>query len=70
MIILLILYFIFLVAYLAFNVYALFRVWSIRTRGDGSRAAILIYMVVVGMIIFVSLIMLTGLSWPNNFKFF
>jgi len=70
MIILLILYFIFLVAYLIFNIYAMFRVWSIRNRGDGSRAAILIYMAIVGMIIFISLIMLTGLNWPNNFKFF
>jgi hypothetical protein len=64
MLILLILYLLFLFVYLAFNVYAIFRVSSMRVRGDLTGKAILIYVLAMAVIIFVSLTLISFLSWP------
>jgi hypothetical protein len=66
MLILLILYLLFLFVYLAFNVYAIFRVSSMRVKGDATGRAIFIYVLAMAVILFVSLALVSTLSWPLN----
>lgn len=69
MIILLVLYFIFLVVYIGFNVYAILKVWSMRLENDHTQTMLVIYMTIISVIILISLIMITGLSWSTKFNF-
>lgn len=63
---LVIFYFIFLVVYIIFNIYAILRVKSIRIEGDHTATAIAVYITVIGAIILISLLFMSGLDWSNN----
>ncbi len=67
MIILLIIYLLFLFAYLAFNAYCIFRVSAMRIKGDATGISILIYVVVMATIIFTSLMFINSLDWKTSF---
>jgi len=69
MAILLVLYFIFLLVYIAFNVYGIFRIWSLRIKGDQTIRIIILYLFVISVIILVSLIAIGTLNWSSNFTF-
>jgi len=66
MIILLIFYLLFLFVYFAFNVYGIFRVSTMRVKGDMTGKAILFYVVAIAAVIFFSLILISSLNWPTN----
>jgi len=61
-------YFIFLVVYIIFNVYAILRVKSIRIEGDRTSVAISVYVSTIVVVILVSLLLMSGLDWSNNFN--
>ncbi len=69
MIILLIFYLLFLFVYFAFNVYAIFRVLTMRLKGDATGRAIVIYAVAMAVIIFFSFVFIFSLDWPSDFGF-
>jgi|GEM_PF-825173 len=69
MAILLVLYFVFLIIYIAFNVYGIFRIWSMRINGDQTIRIIILYLFSIGIIIFISLIAIGTLNWSSNFSF-
>lgn len=67
--ILLLIYFIFLLAYLIFNVYAIIRIWALRMPNDMTSTGVIVYTIVIGMLITISLLIITFLTWNGNFKF-
>lgn len=66
MYILLIIWFIFLFAYIIFNVYGLFQVMAKRFRGDAMGFAVLIYLVAMFLIIAVSILVISQLNWGQG----
>jgi len=66
----LIIWFLFLFVYIAFNVYGIIRVTQMRIRGDFTSAAILVYLVAIFLIIFISLIMIDRLDWSTSIRLF
>lgn len=67
MIILLILYFLFLIIYLAFNIYGILRIWAMRIKGDRTELMIIIYLFIISTIILISLLLILGLDWSTDF---
>jgi len=63
MLIFLILYFIFLFAYIIFNVYSILRVWSLKLPNDRTSLSILIYLIVMAVLIVTSIILVSSLNW-------
>jgi hypothetical protein len=63
MIILLFVYLAFLFVYLAFNVYGIFRVYTMRIKGDATSRAIIIYAIAIFAVIFSSISYLLVLDW-------
>lgn len=61
-------YFVFMVVYIIFNIYAVLRVRSIRIEGDHTPTAIAVYITIIGALILISLLLMSGLDWSNNFK--
>ena len=67
--ILLIFYTIFIVVYLIFNAYAIYRMNKIRIKGDITGVVTFIYALAIIFIIFITFIVAGNLSWgPINFK--
>lgn len=66
MYILLIFYILFLLVYAAFNAYILFRVNTIRIKGDVTNRGIIIYLVAIGVIIAISFILIGSLNWHQS----
>jgi hypothetical protein len=65
---LLIFYFIFLVAFVAFNIYAIIRVWSLKLTNDNTQLILVTYMIIISSLILISLIIISGLDWSLTFK--
>ncbi|MGA2666824.1 MAG: hypothetical protein ABSE91_01880 [Patescibacteria group bacterium] len=65
----LIIWLIFLFAYVAFNIYGVFKVYQMHIKGDLTRVAILIYLLIIFIIIAVSLAFISRLNWSTT-KFF
>jgi len=61
-------YFIFLIAYIAFNIYAAFKIWSMRLNHDATQLVLTSYLIIIGTIIVISLIIISGLNWPGFSK--
>jgi hypothetical protein len=59
----LIVWFIFLFAYIAFNIYGVIRVNQMRIKGDVTHAAILVYLLIMFIIIAVTLLFVSHLDW-------
>jgi hypothetical protein len=70
MTILLFFYLIFLAAYIIFNIYAVFKVSSMRAAGDSTGLSIFIYILTISFLILVSLILIAGLDWKMKFNIF
>lgn len=68
MYIFLIIWFLFLFIYIIFNVYGLYRVMSMRIKGDIIPLAILIYLIAIFLVISVSIILISNLDWGKNIK--
>lgn len=66
MYIFLILYFIFLLCYIAFNAYGIIRVNAMRVKGDATGTALLIYILAMVIIILISVIVLSRLAWTQS----
>ena len=66
MYILLIIWFIFLFVYIIFNVYGLYRVISMRIKGDITLLATLIYVIAMAVIIFISISIMGTLDWGTD----
>jgi len=67
--ILLLFYFIFLLVYIIFNVYAIIRIWALRMPGDMTAGALLAYTVVIVSLITLTLLIITFLKWNGGFQF-
>jgi len=67
MIILLIIYFLFLLAYVIFNAYAVIRVWSLKLPHDMTPLTVLIYLIVMAVIVTFSLVFISNLNWQSSF---
>ena len=67
MIILLIFYLIFLLAYVAFNIYAILKVYSMRANADNTSVVLGFYIFIISAIILISSIWISGLDWSTNF---
>ena len=66
----LIIWFLFLFVYIAFNVYGIIRVTQMRIRGDFTAAGILAYLIAIFLVIFISLILIGRLDWGANIRLF
>ena len=68
MYIFLIIWFLFLFAYIIFNVYGLYRVMAMRIKGDVIPLAVLIYSLAIIVIIVVTLGFFGTLDWGKSLK--
>ncbi len=68
MYIFLIIWFLFIFAYMIFNIYGIYRVMAMRIKGDSVAFAVLIYLIVMFVIIAVSIIIIANLDWGKNLK--
>ncbi len=68
MYIFLIIWFLFIFAYMIFNIYGISRVMAMRIKGDKVGFAVLIYLIVMFLIIAVSIIIISNLDWGKNIK--
>ncbi len=68
MYILLIIWFIFLFFYIIFNVYGLYRVSSMRIKGDATGTAILVYIGLILAVILISVFLFSILDWGTSFN--
>jgi hypothetical protein len=66
----LIIWFLFLFVYIAFNVYGIIRVTQMRIRGDLTSTVILVYLMAIFLIVFISLIFISRLDWSATFRLF
>lgn len=66
MYIFLILWFLFLLAYISYNVYAFYRVSAMRLKGDATNRVMVIYFLAIAAIIFISVIWISRLSWGGS----
>lgn len=67
MIILLLAYLLFLFIYFAFNAYVVFRVSTMRIKGDLTGRAIFIYIIAMALVIVFSFVFVTSLDWSASF---
>lgn len=70
MYILLIIWLVFLVVYLGFNLYGITRVLRMRIKGDLTRTAVLAYLLAIFVIIAVTTIFIINLNWGNSINLF
>lgn len=68
MYLLLIIWFLFIFAYMIFNIYGISRVMAMRIKGDKVSLAVLVYLVLIFLIIAVSIIIISNLDWGKNIK--
>lgn len=68
MYILLIIWLIFLFAYIIFNVYGIYRVLAMRIKGDIIPLAVIVYTLVMFAVIIISLIFIYQLNWTRDLK--
>lgn len=68
MYIFLILWFLFVIIYLIFNVYGVTRVLAMRIKGDVIPLAILIYLIAIFFVIGVSIVLISNLDWGRNLR--
>lgn len=70
MYIFLIIWFLFLFFYIVFNVYGLYRIMAARIKGDATGLAVLVYLIIMLLIIFISVLIISRLDWGKNLKDF
>ena len=68
MYIFLVIWFLFIFAYVIFNVYGLYRVMAMRIKGDVIPLAVLVYLIVILAIIAVTLVFIGSLDWGKSLK--
>ncbi len=61
-----ILWFLFIFVYVIFNAYGIFRVIKMRIKGDIIPLAVLIYIIIIAVIIFTTIILIGTLDWGKN----
>jgi len=66
MYIFLLIWLIFLFAYIAFNAYGLYRVVAMRIKGDKVGIVVLVYVIIMFLIIFASLFIISRLDWGKR----
>lgn len=66
MYILLIFYFLFLLVYIGVNAYIIFRVHSMRVRGDLTHLGIAVYITAIALVILVCFLIMANLDWQVN----
>ena len=59
----LVIYFLFLLVYLAYNTYGIIRIVSMRIKGDATGLAVMLYLVAIGIVIFLTLTFIMTLDW-------
>lgn len=69
MILLLLIYLFFLLAYLIFNGYIIFRINTMRIKGDLTTRGIIVYLIVMVSIIVISIFFISTLKWNLSFHF-
>lgn len=67
MYIFLIIWLLFLFAYIIFNVYGLLRIITMRFKGDAVGLIVLIYIIIMFIIISISILTISRLDWSKNF---
>lgn len=70
MYILLIIWFIFVGAYVIFNIYGISRVLAMRIKGDATPKAVLFYLITIFIVIAISLFMISQINWGTSLKLF
>lgn len=68
MYIFLIIWLLFVFAYVIFNVYGIYRVMAMRIKGDVIPLAVLIYLIVISAVIVITLVFIGNLDWGKNLK--
>jgi len=68
MYIFLIIWLLFVFAYVIFNVYGIYRIMAMRIKGDSVIFAVLVYLIVMFVIIAISIIIIANLDWGKNLK--
>lgn len=68
MYLLLIIWFLFIFAYMIFNIYGISRVMAMRIKDDKVGLAVLVYFVLMFLIIAISIIIISNLDWGKNIK--
>jgi len=63
MYIFLIIWFLFVFAYMIFNIYGIYRVMAMRIKGDVVPLAILIYLIAIFLVIAGSIVLISSLDW-------
>lgn len=63
MYIFLIIYFIFLLFYIAYNTYVIFRIYNMRIKGDHTTRSIIIYLLTMVVIIVLTILFISLLNW-------
>lgn len=63
MTILLIIYILFLLAYMVFNAYVIFRVNKMRLKGDLTNRGMFVYFISIAVVLAISLIFMSTLNW-------
>jgi hypothetical protein len=67
MVIILGIYLLFLLAYIIFNTYAVYRVLSMKMVNDSTTVIAVIYILVITIIIIVSILLISLLDWSQGF---
>jgi len=68
MVYLLIIYFLFILAYMIYSAVAIYHLWRFGYVGDLTKPAIIFYIIVSVVIIFISLIFIIIRPWPSDFN--
>lgn len=68
MYIFLIIWFVFLFAYIVFNVYGLYRVVAMRIKGDAVGRIVLFYLIVMFAIIALTIFTISNLNWSQGLR--
>lgn len=68
MYIFLILWFIFIFAYMIFNIYGVMRVLAMRLKGDVTPLAVLVYLIAIFVVIAISIMLISHLDWGRNLR--
>lgn len=63
MYIFLIIWAVFILAYIIFNIYGLSQVMVKRFKGDAIGLAVLVYLIIIFLIIFISILIISNLDW-------
>lgn len=64
--ILLIIYILFVILYLAFNAYILFRVNTMRVKGDLTNRGMIVYAIAIAAVLVVSFTLIATLNWSGS----